>query len=249
MPHAGLEKLLSVSPPAVRELALHARVLVLKRHPEAVEKVWTASHMIGYGLGPGMRHLVCGIVPRKDRIQLYFRHGAALPDPAKLLRGRSRTARYADVHAKAALEADALHALIRHAFAQQARTAPARSRREPRPAAPLPAPIESGEESGRVAASKTVTVPVDLLYDAWADARRRRRWLSEPRFTVRKTTPGRSLRIAWSDDTEIEVQFHSKGLERSQVTVDHREIAPRDVPRVKEYWSEQLARLKEVLES
>jgi uncharacterized protein YndB with AHSA1/START domain len=101
----------------------------------------------------------------------------------------------------------------------------------------------------QVGASKTVTVPVTVLYDAWTDARRRRRWLSDARFTVRKATPARALRITWSDESDVDVAFHPKGEEKSQVTVDHRKLAPADVPRMKEYWSEHLARLKEVLES
>jgi len=244
MPHTRLEKLLSASPPAVRELALHARVLVLKQHPEALEKVWSSPRMIGYGLGPGMRDLVCGVIPRKDRIQLYFRDGAGLPDPEKLLHGRSRTVRYADVHARPALEAEALRVLLRHAFTRRAEAAPPSGRRRP---VRLMRAAGSVDADGRVGASKTVTVPVAVLYDAWADSRRRRRWLSEPRFTVRKAKPARSLCIAWRDDSDVDVVFQSKGLEKSQVTLEHRQLAPRDVPRMKDYWSEQLARLKEVL--
>ena len=49
-------------------------------------------------------------------------------------------------------------------------------------------------------ASKTVNVPVEQLYTAVADGRRRARWLPGAPFTISSATPHRSVRGAWEDE-------------------------------------------------
>ena len=46
-------------------------------------------------------------------------------------------------------------------------------------------------------ASRTIGVPVDRLFEAWSDAALRGRWLPDAELTIRKATPGKSLRISW----------------------------------------------------
>ena len=48
-------------------------------------------------------------------------------------------------------------------------------------------------------ASRTISAPVDRLFEAWSDAALRSRWLPDAELTIRKATPGKSLRISWGD--------------------------------------------------
>lgn len=101
----------------------------------------------------------------------------------------------------------------------------------------------------QMSASKTVPVPVESLYQAWDDPRARKRWLPGAKFTVRKATPNKSLRITWGDGVgSVEVLFYAKGPDKSQVSVEHRKLADADaVAQMKAYWGQALERLKEML--
>lgn len=94
--------------------------------------------------------------------------------------------------------------------------------------------------------SKTFNVPVEELFDAWANAKTRKRWLPE-KLTVRKATKNRSIRITWADDTSVEVWFQAKG-EKSIAGVQHVKLASKaDQDARKRYWAERLAALNELL--
>lgn len=96
--------------------------------------------------------------------------------------------------------------------------------------------------------SRTYAVPVDELFAAWADARRRRKWLPETGVVVRKATAGRSLRLTWPDATSVELRFTAKGDGKSAVQVQHRKLASKaDAEARKVYWAERLTALDEHL--
>lgn len=100
-----------------------------------------------------------------------------------------------------------------------------------------------------VSASKTVGVPVMRLYEAWADAGERGHWLPDAAMTVRRATPGKSLRIAWHDGSGVDVNLAGKGEAKSQVALQHSKLSDAEaVARWKRYWGEALARLKAYLE-
>jgi hypothetical protein len=100
----------------------------------------------------------------------------------------------------------------------------------------------SGYEVG---ASKTLSVDVDVLYQAWHSPKLLRTWLPDwAKMTVRRATPNKSMRITWPDGTSVNVYFSSKGDGRSQVAVQHGKLAgARDAARAKAYWAEALKRL------
>ncbi|HKG93885.1 MAG TPA: DUF4287 domain-containing protein [Gemmatimonadaceae bacterium] len=101
----------------------------------------------------------------------------------------------------------------------------------------------------QVGGSKTVGVPLERLYAAWTDARVLRRWLPDERFTVRRATPQKSLRISWPDGSDLQVLFYGKGDHKSQVTVDHRKLPDASaVERARAYWKDRLERLRAALE-
>jgi hypothetical protein len=102
-----------------------------------------------------------------------------------------------------------------------------------------------------VNASKTVAVPVERLYEAFADPAVRERWLPGAVFEVRSARPGRSIRANWDDgSTRLVVAFTARGEAKSQVALVHERIP--DAPtadKLKAYWRERVAALKQVLEA
>jgi hypothetical protein len=102
-----------------------------------------------------------------------------------------------------------------------------------------------------VGASKTVAVPVDRLYQAFADPAVRERWLGGAGFEVRTARPGRSIRANWDDGaTRLVVDFTAKGDARSQVALVHERIPDADTAdRLKAFWRERVAALKQLLEA
>jgi hypothetical protein len=96
--------------------------------------------------------------------------------------------------------------------------------------------------------SRTFNVPVAVLFDAWADARTRRRWLDGAKVNVRTATSPKSMRLDWNDRSIIAVGFAAKGKAKSSVAVQHEKLPNRDTAeRLKQYWSDRLDALGEVL--
>lgn len=96
-----------------------------------------------------------------------------------------------------------------------------------------------------ISRSKTIAADVERLYAAWSDAQARRRWLGESGLTIRKSTPGRSMRITWPDGTHVDVMFYAKGDAKSQITVQHTKLTNAvDAEARKAYWGEKLEALQ-----
>jgi len=92
--------------------------------------------------------------------------------------------------------------------------------------------------------SRTFNVPVETLFDAWADPATRRRWLGEAGVKVRTATAPKSMRLGWPDGTIVAVWFVGKGESKSSVSVAHQKLPDRETAnRLKDYWTEQLERL------
>ena len=95
--------------------------------------------------------------------------------------------------------------------------------------------------------SRTYNVPVATLFDAWHDARTRKRWLDEP-VKVRTATAPKTMRLGWSDGSIIAVGFMPKGKDKSSVSLAHTKLADREsADRFKKYWTERLNVLSDVL--
>ena len=74
--------------------------------------------------------------------------------------------------------------------------------------------------------SRTFNVPVATLFNAFADARMRRRWLPV-RITVRSATPPKRMRVIWEDETVVQLGFTAKGDNKSAVAVQHEKLPNR----------------------
>jgi hypothetical protein len=95
-----------------------------------------------------------------------------------------------------------------------------------------------------VSKSKVVHAPVAVLFEAFADAKQRRRWLPDVEPEVRRATRNKSVRMRWPDGSAVDVGFFSKGNAKSQVAIGHTKLASQDdAQRMKAFWSEKLQTL------
>jgi hypothetical protein len=95
--------------------------------------------------------------------------------------------------------------------------------------------------------SRTYNVPVETLFDAWADANTRRKWL-KPGVKVRTSNPPKTLRLGWDDGTIIAVGFTPKGEQKSQVAIQVPKLKTKaDAERVKQEWTGYMNVLAELL--
>jgi hypothetical protein len=96
--------------------------------------------------------------------------------------------------------------------------------------------------------SRTFDVPVATLFEAWADASVRRRWLDGESVKVRTATAPKSMRLGWSDGSIIAIGFQAKGKSKSSVAVQHTKLPDKETAdRLKQYWSDRLDILGESL--
>ncbi len=102
-----------------------------------------------------------------------------------------------------------------------------------------------------ITASRTVAVPVDLLFDAFVDGSLRERWLPDGQLSERTATRPRSVRFDWADGaTRVSVVVEAKGAAKSTVTVEHARLADAaEAKDMKAYWRRHLTSLKAQLEA
>jgi hypothetical protein len=101
-----------------------------------------------------------------------------------------------------------------------------------------------------ITASKTVAVPVERLFDAFADESTRDRWLPDGELHERTSTRPKSARFDWGDgETRVNVGFLAKGDERSTVDLEHERLPDGEqAERMKAYWRGRVTALKSQLE-
>ena len=96
--------------------------------------------------------------------------------------------------------------------------------------------------------SRTFGVSVDELFDAWADAAVRKRWLDATGVKVRSATKPKAMRILWPDGSVVIVGFTPKGDTRSSVAIAHTKLPDRETAnQLKVYWAEQFDALGAML--
>lgn len=95
--------------------------------------------------------------------------------------------------------------------------------------------------------SRTFNVPVSTLFNAFASARQRRRWLPV-KIAVHSATPQKRMRMTWEDDTVVVLEFMSKGTTKSAVAVGHQKLPDKSAAEaMKRAWSEHFDRLGQLL--
>jgi hypothetical protein len=105
-------------------------------------------------------------------------------------------------------------------------------------------------EGFSITAQKTVAVPIDRLSDAFVDKSLRARWLPDSELRERTATKPKSARFDWGDgETRVIVGFIAKGEAKSTVALEHARLPDAEkAERMKAYWRDRVAVLKEVLE-
>jgi len=109
--------------------------------------------------------------------------------------------------------------------------------------------VHEKPEGFEISRSKTITVPIAKLFEAWESPSQRARWLGEA-IAIRKATPHKYLRITWRDgQTHVVIGFYPKGAGKAQVAVQHSKLPnAMAAKRMKIYWAEKLERLRQHLE-
>lgn len=102
-----------------------------------------------------------------------------------------------------------------------------------------------------VYASKTVNVPVDVLFEAFVDDDVRGRWLTDGTMSVRSAQSGKVARFTWAGGpTRIMVTFDPKGPSKTTASVSHERLPDPEAAEVaKASWRKRVAALKAFLET
>jgi uncharacterized protein YndB with AHSA1/START domain len=108
-------------------------------------------------------------------------------------------------------------------------------------------------EGFQISASKTINVPVGVAFASWNDQKSRRRWLPGALMEVRKATADKSMRITWEPEgasSNVDVYFTAKAEDKCLVAVNHGKLKSAAAgEKMKKFWGERLAALKELLEA
>ncbi len=99
--------------------------------------------------------------------------------------------------------------------------------------------------------SKTVGVPIEVLFDAFVEERTRAQWLTDGSMSVRTSQPGKVARFDWAGgSTRVLVTFEEKGPSKSTAYVAHERLPDaRTAETTKALWKERVAALKSLVES
>jgi len=99
-------------------ITLHEAIVEL--HEGYYEIVWKKQRIASYGLGPkkmSEHYTYIGIY--KNHINLGFYHGAALPDPKRLLEGTGKRLRHIKIESVSKAKSSPIKQLIKDAIAER----------------------------------------------------------------------------------------------------------------------------------
>jgi hypothetical protein len=95
----------------------------------------------------------------------------------------------------------------------------------------------------QVSVSRTFPTSMERLRLQWSDGRRRAAWIRAYSLLDGKTANPKCMRFRAADNSTIEVQFVSKGVDRTTVTVQQRKLASASkAAEMKRFWKDALAR-------
>jgi hypothetical protein len=114
----ALIKFLKPYDPAIQDLALRLRDLVLEEMAPCHENIYDAysAVAIGYGWSERMRDGVFHLAVYTNHVNLGFNFGASLPDPLGILEGKGNQIRHISISDTGALERPEIRSYIRRAL-------------------------------------------------------------------------------------------------------------------------------------
>lgn len=96
--------------------------------------------------------------------------------------------------------------------------------------------------------SRTFAVPVATLFEAFANARKRAKWLTGAKVTVKSSTKDKAMRVVLDDGTSVVFGFLPKGEAKSSVAVQHMKLPDKAaVENSKKFWAEKFDALGAML--
>ena len=110
-----IREVLDRNTPETQALALKLRARILGLVNDIEEEAYLDWGQIGFACGSGMKRQFCAIGLQEARVELIFNRGTELTDPAGLLEGAGKRARYVRLASAEQLQNPALDQLIRDA--------------------------------------------------------------------------------------------------------------------------------------
>ena len=96
-----------------------------------------------------------------------------------------------------------------------------------------------------VSASKTVDVPIDEVFAAFVDGRKRKTWLPEGKLSLRTSESPRAAQFEWNGSSTVKVTFTRRGPSKTTVSVVHSGLArAKAAAGIKQMWRDSLATLR-----
>jgi hypothetical protein len=97
--------------------------------------------------------------------------------------------------------------------------------------------------------SRTLNVPISKLYEAFSNAKLRKRWLPGADLEITTETKDKSIRGKWNaGESRVSINFYAKGPAKAQVAVDHMKLSSsKECAAQKQYWFDALNRLEEII--
>lgn len=96
--------------------------------------------------------------------------------------------------------------------------------------------------------SRTLSAPVQRVFDAAHDTTLRRKWLDTPGVRIRTANAPKSVRLIWPDGSIVVLGFTAKANDRSMVSVQHTKLSGKpSADSLKTFWAERLDALGELL--
>jgi hypothetical protein len=112
-----VDEFLATYPPAVKDIALPARELVVQTVPGATEMLDRSARCIGYGYGSGYKDMICSLLMSKTGVKVGIARGTELPDPHQLLQGSGKVHRHVQLRNVADVAHPGLKQLLEAALA------------------------------------------------------------------------------------------------------------------------------------
>src|SRR6266576_1138767 len=114
----ALIKFLKPYDPAIQDLALRLRDLVLEEMAPCHENIYDAysAVAIGYGWSEHLRDGVFHIAVYTNHVNLGFNYGATLPDPLGILQGNGKQIRHLTIKTPAEIARSEIRSYLRRAL-------------------------------------------------------------------------------------------------------------------------------------